>query len=145
MEVSSLKWRIFDMEKIGFSIHFSDISPRRIMTSFFRNHRKYGRRRPRQAPPWPTVASVVEHTRHQKIHLERSNILSNSAPRRHVRPRPVTGATENYPCGNGHQLPYSRPKMWPTSSLQMQIWEESSGQRAVSLKYSSERPQIARA
>ena len=33
-------------------------------------------------------------------HLEQSDIRNNRAPRRHVRPRPVTGATENSPCGN---------------------------------------------
>ena len=44
------------------------------MTGFFRNNRKYGRRRPRRAPPWTMVAPVVNHRRHQK--------------RRHVHARP---------------------------------------------------------
>ena len=36
------------------------------MTGFFRNNRKYGRRRPRRAPPWPAVAPVVKQRRHRK-------------------------------------------------------------------------------
>ena len=38
-------------------------------------------------------------------HLEQTNTRHNRAPRRHVRPRSVTGATENSPCGNGHRQP----------------------------------------
>ena len=52
-------------------------------------------------------------------HLERSDIRNNRPPRHHVSPRPVTGATENSPCDNGHrQPPCSLPKLWTASSLE---------------------------
>ena len=72
------------------------------MMSFFQNNLKYGRRRPRRAPPWQTVAPVAKlkrrrkkrHVRAQSPSAAEAKLTQAALRRRGRQPTPLCGGKQ---------------------------------------------------